>query len=152
MGRWDTYAAVVTTERMILAQMTAQMLNDAAMQARDKAKAEGKGFFGQWADQLRNTFGFTSRYLTIPPEAILAETPGNFALPNASIDRIDINLRGGNQSRQQREFEAHIQSSNGSYKFHMDENSEFTDTLKTVYGSRVHIPFGYFSHSVNIKL
>ena len=48
LGRYDSYAGVVTTERMIFAQLTADMLNQAAQQARDQAKAEGKGFFGQW--------------------------------------------------------------------------------------------------------
>ncbi len=39
LGRYDSFTAVVTTRRLILAQMTSQMLTDAAMQARTQAKA-----------------------------------------------------------------------------------------------------------------
>jgi hypothetical protein len=44
---WDTYALVVTDSRMILAQLTAAMLNTAYKEAAERAKAEGKGFLGQ---------------------------------------------------------------------------------------------------------
>ncbi|MDP2797401.1 MAG: hypothetical protein Q8N94_07830 [Methanoregula sp.] len=38
---WDTYARVVTNRRMILAQLTADMLNAAYKEAAERAKAEG---------------------------------------------------------------------------------------------------------------
>lgn len=151
LGRYDTYTGVVTSERLIFAQMTSQMLNDAAMQARDKAKAEGKGFFGQWGDQLKSTLGYINRYLNMPPEAILAETPGNFAIPNNTVNEVKIHLKNDYNDNQRRELEAEIKTSSGNYKYNMDENSDFTDTLKRVYGDRVRMPFGYFSKSLNIK-
>ena len=152
LGRYDAFAAVVTNQRMIFAQLTSEMISAAAQQARDQAKAEGKGFFGQWADQLRNTFGFTNRYLTMPPEAILNETPGNFALLNNTISEIKVHLKGQHQNDGPREFEAEIKSTQGTYKYRFNENSELTDILKRAYGDRVKMPFGYFSKTVNIKL
>jgi hypothetical protein len=153
MGRYDAYAAVMTTQRMILAQLTSQMLNAAAQQARDQAKAEGKGFMGQWKEQLKGTFGYTNKYLTMPPGAIVVETQGNFAIPNNQISQINIHLKGASsENGEQRHLEAEIHSSMGTYKFSMDENSDFVDLLKRVYGDRVKMPFGYFSKSVNIKL
>jgi hypothetical protein len=86
LGRYDTYSGVLTNQRVIFAQMTSEMLTRAAQEARDQAKAEGKGFWGQWSDQLKGTFGYTKKYLTMPPQAILAETPGNFALNNNTIN------------------------------------------------------------------
>jgi len=153
MGKWDTFTGVVTTHRLIFAQMTSQMLTEAAQQSRDQAKAEGKGFFGQWADQLRATFGYTKKYLTMPPQAILAETPGNFALDNNGISRINVHLKGAhNERNQRREFEIKFYSNTGTYEFRMDENNEFIDTLKATYGQRVDMPFGYFAKSINIKI
>ncbi len=150
-GRYDTYTGVVTLERLIFAQMTPQMLNDAAMQAKEKAKAEGKGFFGQWGEQLRGTLGYINRYLDMPPETILSETPGNFAILNNTVHEIKIHLKNDYNDNQHREFEAEIKTSNGTFKYNMDENSDFTDILKRVYGDRVRMPFGHFSKSVNIK-
>ena len=153
MGRWDTFTGVITTHRLIFAQMTSQMLTDAAQQSRDQAKAEGKGFFRQWADQLRATFGYTKKYLTMPPQAVLAETPGNFALDNNSINRIKVQLRGAhNEHNQRREFELKFYSNTGTYEFRMDENIEFINTLKATYSQRVDMPFGYCAKSINIKI
>lgn len=153
LGRYDAYAGVLTSQRLIFAQLTSEMITAAAQQARDQAKAEGKGFFGQWANQLKNTFGFTNRYLTMAPEAVLAETAGNFALDNNTISEIKIHQKGQqDENYSNREFEAEIKTSQGTFKYRMDENTEFTDLLKRVYGERVKMPFGYFGKSVNIKL
>jgi hypothetical protein len=51
LGRYDTYTGVVTNQRLIFAQMTSEMLTAAAKQSREQAKAEGKGFWGQWAER-----------------------------------------------------------------------------------------------------
>lgn len=150
LGRYDTYAGAVTTERLIFAQLTADMINQASKQAVEQAKAEGKGFFGAWGDQLKATFGYTKKYLTMPPQAILSETPGNFALYNNTISEIKFHLKKDYEGHHHG-FEVEIKSSMGNYKYNMDENSEFTNTLKRVYGNRVTMPFGYHSHAINIK-
>ena len=150
LGRWDTYTGVVTNQRLIFAQMTSEMLKVAAQQSRDQAKAEGKGFFGQWSDQLKATFGYSQRYLTMPPEAILIETPGNFALYNSTISQIKVKPKEYNEG-QTRYLEVEIHSTSGKIEYQIDENSDFTDLLKCVYGDRVKMPFGYFSKSINIK-
>jgi hypothetical protein len=150
LGRYDTFAGVVTTERMIFAQLTADMLNEAAQQAREQAKADGKGFFGAWGDQLKATFGYTKKYLNMPPASILQETPGNFALYNNQITEIKFHLKKDYEGHHH-EFEVEVKSSMGTYKYAMDENSDFTNTLKRVYGDRVKMPFGYHSTAINIK-
>jgi hypothetical protein len=141
---------VVTSQRLIFAQLTADMINAAAQQARVQAKAEGKGFFGQWADQLKNSFGFTNLYLSMAPEAILAETAGNYAIDNNSIAEIKVHHKGDHDDARHY-FEIEFKSSAGNYKFQCDDNSQFTDLLKRVYGSRVKMPFGYHSKSINIR-
>lgn len=152
LGRYDTFTGVLTTQRIIFAQMTSEMLTNAAQQARDQAKADGKGFWGQWADQLRGTLGYMNKYLTMPPQAILAETPGNFALYNNTIREVKIHLKGHYNDNQRKELEAEFCSTAGTYAYRMDRNSDFTDLLKRVYGGRVTMPFGYYSKSINIRI
>jgi hypothetical protein len=153
LGRYDSIAGVLTDQRFIFAQMTSEMLKDAVQQARDEAKANGKGFLGQWSDQLKASFGYTKRYLGMQPEAIIAETPGNFALDNNSISEIKVKLKSiGNQEMNRQEFEIELKSSMGKYEFRMDEDNDSVKLLKQVYGERVKMPFGYFNHSINIKL
>jgi hypothetical protein len=151
LGRYDSYAGVVTTERLLFAQLTSEMLNQAAQQARDQAKAQGKGFFGAWGDQIRATMGYINRYMSIPPQSILAETPGNFAIYNSTISEVKIHLKGQGENDGPREFEAEIKCNGGTYKYRLNEDSQYTDLLKRVYGDRVKMPFGYINKSVNIK-
>jgi hypothetical protein len=152
LGRYDSFTCAITNQRMLFAQMTSQMLAEAASQARAQAKAEGKGFMGQWENQLRATFTFTQRYLTMEPAAILAETPGNFAVNNSTITEIKLNLKNINKGQQthQHEFEVDIATQEGHYIYRMEEHDEFVKMLKQVYGERVKTPFGYFSRSFKI--
>ena len=153
LGRYDTFTGIVTSQRMIFAQMTDEMLKNAIQTSRDQAKAEGKGFWGQWEEQLRASFGYSQRYLTMDPSAALAETPGNFAVYNNAIKEVKLHVkdlsRGGQADRQ--EFEIEVNSNQGKYQFRMDERDEYVNLLKRVYGERVKMPFGYFSHGVKVR-
>ena len=63
-------------------------------EARDDAKAQGKGFLGQWGAQLGASGRYHEVYWQMPPEAALAETPGNFAVDRATIEKVKFE-RGG---------------------------------------------------------
>ena len=146
LGRYDTYSGVLTPQRLIFAQMTGDMLKDAINQARAQAKSEGKGFFGQWGEQLKASASFASRYYNIEPSVALSETPGNFALNNNTISEVKLKLKTfGNPDNNQKEFEVEFKGSSGKYKYKMDENNDYLNMLKQVYGDRVKKPFGYFS-------
>lgn len=148
MGRYDTYTGIVTTHRMIFAQMTSQMLNTAIQEARDQAKAEGRGFWGQWEEQLRASFGYTKKYLSMDPNAAVAETPGNFFVNNADIREVKVNLKNlhrAGDTVQRHEFELEVHFSQGRYTFRMDKNDDCVKMLKQVYSERLRVPFGYFS-------
>ena len=155
LGRYDSWTAVLTGYRLIFAQMTSQMITDAAMQAKSQAKAEGRGFWGQWEEQLRAAFTYTQKYRTMDPNAILAETIGNFAVDNASISEVKLKLKDIRRGDdvQQHEFELEVTCTQGKYEFRMEEKDEFANLLKQVYGERVKMPFGYHSsRGVRVKL
>jgi hypothetical protein len=153
-GRWDSYTGVITIQQFIIAQMTSDMIKDAAMQARDQAKSDGKGFWGQWSEQLKASFGYTKRYLNMTPQAIIAETPGNFAIDNNTITEIKLKRKHINNDYDsvRYEWEVEIHSLSGKYEFKMDDNSEFVELLKKVYPDRTKTPLGYSSRGINIKL
>ena len=145
LGRYDSFSGVLTGQRLIFAQMTGDMIKDAVKQAREQAKAEGKGFFGQWGDQLKASASFASRYYDMDPSMVLSETPGNSEVSNSSVSEVKLKLKDTGNQMNQREFEIEIKSSSGNYKFRMDENSDYVKMLRQVYGDRVKTPFGYFS-------
>jgi hypothetical protein len=147
LGRCDRFTAVVTSRRFIVAQLTNKMVADAAMQARDEAKAEGKGFFGQWANQLKGSSSFTQKYLTMNPDAAIAETQGNFAIDHAAVNEVKLNLKnlGNEDEASQHEFELNIYSTQGQHQYRMAENNDYVNLLKQAYGEKVKTPKGYFS-------
>ncbi len=87
------YVLVLTDRRIVFAHTTKEMLKQAVTDARDSAKAGGKGFFGQWGAQLGAYAALAQRYLELPPEQTLAETPENFAIDRANIQ--SAKLRAG---------------------------------------------------------
>ena len=123
------------------------MVKNAALQAKEQAKAEGKGFFGQWGDQIQGFYKFAQRYLSMDPNNALAETPGNFAAENAGIREIKIHTkdeyRGGDYYRS--EYRVEIKLAQGTYEFRMDENNQATNLLKQIFGERMKIPFRHFT-------
>ncbi|MDO9324260.1 MAG: zinc ribbon domain-containing protein [Methanoregula sp.] len=151
---WDTYALVVTDRRMILAQLTADMLNTATRQAAERAKAEGKGFLEQMAHQMSVSFQYCQKYETLPPESALAETKGNRAIENVRITAIDMKDKPTHQgSMEYHEFIMTVQSADGKFEFHIGEDDRFINILKAAYGDKVHMPFGYFrAGGARIKL
>lgn len=140
---WDTYNLVVTERRMIMAQLTQKMMNAAIAEAQAKAKAEGKGFFGVWADQMSAMFRYAIRYETMAPDAVLAETPGNFALENSQIAVVDLSLKDNEDSSQYNEFKMVIKSAGGKFEFRIAEDDRYINILKAAYGAKVKMPFGY---------
>jgi hypothetical protein len=151
LGRYDAFTGVLTSRRIIIASMTNDMMKDAIQQARDQAKAQGKGFWGQWSDQLKAGVGHTRNYLTMDPSAILSETPGNFGISNDIIAEVKLELKYiGPQDTERREFEVKIKSTYGKYEFRMDEDNYYVSLLKQVYGDRVKMPFGYFFRPIKI--
>jgi len=139
-GRWDAYAVIVTSQRTIFAQLTSNMLKDAAVEAQRKGKEEGKGFFSRWADQLKATTSYSERYRNIPPEEALNENPGNFAIPNHDIKLIKIKKRhsGRDQETGQTITEVKIESALKKETYSIDGYSGNTvNMLKGIFGDRV---------------
>jgi hypothetical protein len=88
-------------------------------------------------------FRFALRYETMSPDQSLTETAGNFAIENAQITAISLKLNDSGEMEYS-EFKIIIESSNGKTEYLIGEDDRFINLLKTVYGERVHMPFGYF--------
>jgi hypothetical protein len=86
----ESFTLVLTPERLILAKMTSEMLKAIVAQARQEAKAQGKGFFGQWGAQLGAYAAHAQRYLEMPVAAILREHPDNFQIAVSQVRKVRI--------------------------------------------------------------
>ena len=135
-GRWDAYALIITDQRTIFAQLTANMLKEAAAEALRKGKEEGKGVFARWADQLKATMAYSERYWNIPPGEALNENHGNFAIPNQEIKLIKIkqkNESGWEQESDRTNTEVKIESAGKKDTYSKDTQN----MLESIFGDRV---------------
>jgi hypothetical protein len=90
MLKSENWALVVTDQRLLGARISDELMRHVVEQARAQAKASGSGFFGQWGAQLKAGFALGQRYYSMPPAAILAETPGNWALWPGQVHSIRV--------------------------------------------------------------
>ena len=74
----DHFTLVFTNQRLIFAYQTSEMMKANVQKAKDAARQQGKGFFGQWGAVLTANSG--SHYCGMQPAAILAEHPANYVL------------------------------------------------------------------------
>ena len=86
----DMYVLVVTERRLLGAKVTSDLLKRIIEEARAAKKAEGGGFFAQWGAQIGASVTLGKRYAAMAPEAILAETPGNWALDASGVREIRV--------------------------------------------------------------
>lgn len=85
-----SYTMVMTDQRVILAELTSDMLKSAIEQARAETKADGGGFFKQWGAQIAASFSYAEQYASMAPEAALAQNPGNFAWMRDDIEKMKL--------------------------------------------------------------
>ncbi len=140
-GRWDSYSLVITDRRLIFAEMTSDMLKEAAAEAQRHGKEEGKGFFARWGDQIKATFNFAERFRSMPPDEVLAYSSGNFAVPNDQVRKIEFKRKSSSSSsdtieRVSTEFK--IEWNGGKLQYAIDDYSRDTlQVLQNLFGDKV---------------
>lgn len=86
----DTFNLVITPQRLVFAFVSPQTMRQAVTEARDEARSQGRGFFGQVAAQMGWVDVVCHQYSTMPVEAIPAHFPGSFVVPNIEVRRIRL--------------------------------------------------------------
>ncbi len=86
----QAFNLVITPHRLIFARLTSSMLQAAAKEAKEAAKADGKGFLGQWGATFDANGSICRRYADMPAAGILAENSDNFVIPINQLSRVQI--------------------------------------------------------------
>lgn len=132
----DSFTLVVTETDSIFAKITNDVMKQVVKESREQAKAEGKGFFGQWGAQMTGFSRYAERYARMNAQAILAEDKANFAIPNGSISSIKIKKKTSSDEDQTYiNWEITIDSGSGKMKFKTDFDPK--DHFQKLFGNRV---------------
>lgn len=134
---YDSFTLVATPDTTIFAKITNDVMKQVVKESREQAKAEGKGFFGQWGAQIKGSFKYAERYAGMSGQAALAENEANFAIPNAGIKSIKIKKKSNSSDDDQIQitWDIIMQSDSGKLKFKTDFDPK--DHFKQIYGDRV---------------
>jgi hypothetical protein len=133
---YDSFTLVATPDTTIFAKITSDMLKQVVMESRDQAKAEGKGFFGQWGAQIKGSAKYAERYARMSAQAALAESPANFAIPNSSISSIKIKKKTrSDEDQTYTTWMVSIQYNSG--KLNLKTDFDPKGHLQAIYGNRV---------------
>ena len=119
------YVLVLTPSRMIFAHLSTKAMNQMVMEARDAAKAEGKGFFKQAAAQMGWLNRLVERFQAMSPDQILAQDPESFFIPNASVSRVRLRriVDNSDQSYTSDHTRMTIESAAGKQRYSLQSNS-----------------------------
>ena len=123
---------------MMIFQVTSKMINQAVMDARDNAKKEGKGFFGQWGAQMGSSTDYAGKYRGRTMEEARRENPGAFTIPLSSVTEVQFTPDGGFREDQAQTYTLRIRTHGGEYKYrvsHIFNSGEFK-ALKRLLGPR----------------
>jgi hypothetical protein len=84
------FNVVVTNYRVIMAQLTSQMIKEEAARITEQARAEGKGRLGTFMSTATCGTSIYQRYFNMDPEKILTENPGNYFIDLRSIATVKV--------------------------------------------------------------
>jgi hypothetical protein len=130
----DSFTLIVTKDQSIFAKLTSEIMKKVAEEAKQQAKKDGKGFFGQWGSQIAGGMNYSQRYLSMEPEEILKENPANFSIPNSVINLIEVKYRDNSDDdgagRSEWTISIHARSQKLSFRCNSDPKGE----LKKAYG------------------
>jgi len=86
------FTVIMTDQRLIVAQLTSQMMSDALAQSR--ANKAGKGFLGGLLAgrvlTARDIVDYTDKYWSMNPEKIISESPSNFSVEVSGISAVKV--------------------------------------------------------------
>ncbi|WP_321420309.1 hypothetical protein [uncultured Methanomethylovorans sp.] len=130
----DSFTLVVTKDQSIFAKLTSEIMKKVAEEAKQKAKKEGKGFFGQWESQISRGMNYSQRYLSMEPEEILKENSENFSIPNSSINYVEVKYKDNNDDDAAGRPEWTINIHAHPHKLSFKCNNNPKEELKNAYG------------------
>jgi len=134
----QVFHIVLTNMRILFAAQSGDMMKANVMRARDEAKEQGKGFFGQWGAQFGANSG--REYMEKSPQFILAEQPGNFYINADQLRKIRVwEQQSSGEDDYSSSYYIEFEIPGGKHKFQFNSLNvrEWKRELQQLYGNIV---------------
>ncbi len=86
----ETFNMIVTPLRLAMVAVSNETMKEAVNAAREQARAQGKGFFGQMGAQMAWMDVLFARYRAAPVDVTLAQNPGSFVILNQEVRSVRL--------------------------------------------------------------
>jgi len=135
-------AAAGVYQRLIVAELTRQMMSEALAQS--KANKQGKGLLGGLlAGRVltsKDLVDYTDKYWLMTPEKIIPESPGNFSLEISSISTVEVEYirkKSLGDDSTIGLYTLTIESDYGTYSYIFDADPQDMKALARVLGNKL---------------
>ncbi|MGC8721523.1 MAG: hypothetical protein ACP5SB_02985 [Caldisericaceae bacterium] len=81
----ESWAIIVTNERLIFAKWTQDLFNKEAQRRKEESKESGSGKLKQFFSQMSASLTYFDKYYDMQPDEVSKEHPENFALRSEDI-------------------------------------------------------------------
>ncbi len=119
----EAYNIVFTDRKVIFAILTAAMIKEESRRQQAEAKEKNQGFLASTFAYMTAGYSVYRRYFSMPPEAIITESPENFFVDMGRVKSARIDE--GRRVRQANGIYTHVDSkividtTNGKYSFNL---------------------------------
>lgn len=133
------YNLIVTNNRLIVAELTNDMIKNEAKKVREDSKSQGEGFFKRMAKTMTSGTSYYQKYFSMPVENILNENPNNYNIFVNNVKKIRINNGYMHNDGKRIPNEIKIKWDNGkvSFKFTSIGSGEAKNILRKSFGNLV---------------
>ncbi len=148
-ARSHQYTLIATDRRLIVAQLTAQMMEEIKVQSKIRAQQGKKGLFGGLLAGKVLTAGdiieYTNKYWGMIPDQIIVETPGNLAVEISSISVAAVEHKQEEPDEDSSigvdYYVLDLVTPQGDYSFNFDADPQDMNVLRSVLGEKL-VGFG----------
>jgi len=133
------YNLVVTNKRLIVTELTSEMIKSEAKKVAEESKQREEGIFKRFASTAFAGTKYYTRYQSMPINQIISENPNNFVIEPQMVKKIRVNFRYVDAEQTRSENEIRIKWSGGKsiFKFNSIGTKEAKNILEVAFPSKV---------------
>ena len=122
----ESFVLLATSTRLVFVHIDKQTMNAFVQEARESAKAEGKGLLGQAAAQMGWVGLMVERLQALGPDGAIVKYPGSFIIPNQAVRRVRVRRSHANEDGFEQAITLELRTTSGKHRFMVPQTSRIS--------------------------